>query len=80
MTGSGDLWLYRGNGLGKFPGSSARIGTGWGGFVKVFSPRDFTGDGRSDILAVKSRGEVFLYRGSGRGGFAGTARINPALY
>jgi len=37
----------------------------------VFSPGDFTGDGRADILAINSSGALFLYRGNGLGGFTG---------
>jgi Zn-dependent metalloprotease len=68
---SGELYLYRGNGLGGFTGAGARIGVGWGVFSKVFSPGDFTGDGKADLVAVKPRGELYLYRGNGVGGFAG---------
>ena len=70
VTPTGYLYLYRGNGAGGFFGSGTRIGTGWGGFVNLFSPGDFTGDRRSDVLAVKSNGDMYLYRGNGLGGFA----------
>ena len=80
VKGNGQLFLYRGSGRGRFAGSGARIGVGWGGFDRLFSPRDFTGDGRSDVLAVKGNGELYLYRGSGRGGFAGSgARIGTGF-
>jgi hypothetical protein len=72
VTTAGDLYLYRGNGVGGFSGSGVKIGAGWGIFAKVLSPGDFTGDGRSDLLAVKANGELFLYRGNGVGGFAGS--------
>jgi len=78
---NGDLYLYRGSGLGGFSGSATKIGAGWGIFVTVFSPRDFTGDGKSDIVAVKSNGDLFLYRGNGLGGFAASgSRITPGLF
>jgi len=81
VTPTGDLYLYRGNGRGGFAGSGAKIGTGWGMFVTGFSPGDFTGDGRSDVLAVRSNGGLYLYRGNGRGGFAGSGtKITPGLY
>jgi FG-GAP-like repeat len=35
----------------------------------VFSPGDFTGDGRADIAGVKPNGDLYLYRGNGTGGF-----------
>jgi hypothetical protein len=72
VTPTGDLFLYRGNGLGGFAGSGTKVGAGWGVFVKVLSPGDFTGDGKADILAAKANGDLFLYRGNGLGGFAGS--------
>jgi stage II sporulation protein D len=70
VTGSGDMYLYRGNGQGGFTGGGTKIGAGWG-FAKVFSPGDFTGDGKSDILAITIGGDMYLYRGNGVGGFTG---------
>ena len=32
VTPGGDLYLYRGNGLGGFTGGRTRIGSGWGMF------------------------------------------------
>jgi len=37
----------------------------------VFSPGDFSGDGKADILAINSSGVLYLYRGNGAGGFTG---------
>jgi len=71
ITSTGGLILYRGNGLGGFTGAGTGIGSGWGGFTKVFSPGDFSGDGKADILAINSSGVLYLYRGNGAGGFTG---------
>jgi N-acetylmuramoyl-L-alanine amidase/FG-GAP-like repeat len=71
VKANGDLVLYRGNGLGGFTGAGTRIGAGWGVFTKVFSPGDFTGDRKADILAIKANGDLVLYRGNGLGGFTG---------
>ena len=70
-TSTGDLYLYRGNGLGGFTGGGTRIGAGWGIFAKVFSPMDYTGDGKADILGITPAGDLYLYCGSGLGGFTG---------
>jgi hypothetical protein len=71
VTGGGDLYLYRGNGLGGFTGPGTKIGPGWNIFAQAFSPGDFTGDGKADVLAVTYSGDLYLYRGNGRGGFTG---------
>jgi len=71
ITPAGDLYLYLGNGLGGFTGSPTKIAAGWNSFVKVFSPGDFTGDGKADILGVTPAGSLYLYRGNGLGGFTG---------
>jgi beta-lactamase class A len=71
VTANGDLYLYRGNGLGGFTGAGTKIGAGWGIFTKVFSAGDFTGDGKTDILGVTADGDLYLYRGNGLGGFTG---------
>jgi hypothetical protein len=71
VRSNGDLYLYRGNGRGGFSGAGVRIGAGWGIFAKVFSVGDFTGDGKADIVGVQPAGNMYLYRGNGRGGFSG---------
>ena len=68
---AGAMYLYRGSGAGGFSGGAVRIGTGWGMFSRVFSPGDFTGDGRADILGITRAGSMYLYRGNGAGGFTG---------
>ena len=68
---AGDLYLYRGNGKGGFSAARQRIGKGWGGFMAVHSPRDFSGDRRSDVIAATMAGDLYLYRGNGTGGFSG---------
>ena len=39
-------------------------------FNTVFSPGDFTGDGKADLIA-RTPPALFLYRGNGAGGFTG---------
>jgi hypothetical protein len=71
VNAAGDLYLYRGDGLGGFNGVGTKIGGGWGIFTKELSTGDFTGDAKTDILGIKSSGDLFLYRGNGLGGFTG---------
>ncbi|WP_406830011.1 fibronectin type III domain-containing protein [Pedococcus sp. KACC 23699] len=71
---NGDLYLYAGNGRGGWVGAGRKVGSGWNIFTTVFSPGDFTGDGRSDVMARRSNGDLYLYAGNGRGGWAGAGR------
>jgi hypothetical protein len=69
---SRDLYVYRGNGGGGFAGDPA-IFNNWGGFDIIFSPGDFTGDGRADVLARSSSSrDLYVYQGNGAGGFTGS--------
>ncbi|GAA1972483.1 hypothetical protein GCM10009817_10790 [Terrabacter lapilli] len=70
-TPAGALFLYRGNGVGGFTGGGVQIGSGWNMYDTVFSPGDFTGDGRPDLLGRTPAGALYLYRGNGAGGFTG---------
>jgi hypothetical protein len=49
-------------------GMATTIGTNWGSQVKIFSPRDFNGDGCSDVIGVDSGGVMRLYTGNTSGG------------
>jgi hypothetical protein len=77
-----DLLLYRGTGAPLVPGAAVfsgptRIGTGWQGFTRVFSPGDLNGDGHPDVLGLTSSsatssGALLLYMGDGKGGWSYT--------
>ena len=73
----GALLMYRTTGAGAFaPGGGVRIGAGWAGFDVVVAPGDWSGDGKPDLLAVRSDGALLMYRGDGDGGFV-TGRDEP---
>lgn len=65
----GTLSMYRGDGAGSFSGGEVQFNWGWEIFQGLLNPGDFSGDGKSDILATKSDGTLWLYRGNGAGGF-----------
>jgi hypothetical protein len=67
---SGELLLYRGNGRGGWLSGGARIGSGWQNFTAVFSPGDFTGDSRSDLIGRRADGTLWLYATTGKGSWA----------
>jgi len=66
---AGVLWLYRGNGTGGFLPGRTQIGTGWQNFTALVTPWDFSGDGKVDVLARNSLGKLYMYRGTGIGGW-----------
>lgn len=72
---SGRLWLYPGTGTGGFA-SPQLIGRGWGLRDMVTQVGDWDGDGHPDLLGrEQSTGHLWLYRGNGAGGFAGSRSI-----
>ncbi|HEY3008799.1 MAG TPA: serine protease [Micromonosporaceae bacterium] len=68
---NGDLFRYNGNGAGGFSGGGVKVGAGWNIFDRINSPGSWKGDGKPSLLARKPDGDLFLYTGSGSGGFAG---------
>jgi hypothetical protein len=74
ITDGGDLsyYPYRSQTGGLYPG--VRIGGGWQVFTQVFGAGDQTGDGRNDLMAIKSDGTLWLYAGNGKGGFAAAGK------
>ena len=61
--------LFSGNGSGGFLKNPRVIGVGWSSYTSVFSPGDFDGDGKSDVIARSSAGLLYLYPGNGTGGW-----------
>ena len=41
----------------------------------LFSPGDFNGDGKGDLIGRKSDGTLWQYRGNGAGGLIGNSRV-----
>ncbi|WP_333736523.1 FG-GAP-like repeat-containing protein [Streptomyces sp. IBSBF 2806] len=61
------LWRYSGNGAGGFT-SPVRAATRWGAsFDVVAGVGDLTGDGRADVIARDTSGNVWRFNGGGRG-------------
>ncbi len=68
-----NLFLRRGAAGGGLEGSSVQIGTAWGIADWIFSPGDFTGDGKADVIYRNgSNNNLYLVPGNGTGGFVGT--------
>ncbi|MER7074050.1 FG-GAP-like repeat-containing protein [Terrabacter sp. NPDC000476] len=71
-TPAGDLFLIRGDGVGGFLPGRTQIGRGWRSFDMLFSPGDFTGDRKPDIVGRRTDGSVYVYAGNGRGALSGS--------
>ncbi|MFE3069244.1 FG-GAP repeat domain-containing protein [Streptomyces sp. NPDC059247] len=63
---SGVLWLYKGTGNYKTPfAGRAKIGGGWNAFDRLLSVGDLNMDGRTDLIARKTNGDLLRYSGTG---------------
>jgi len=60
------LRIYLGNGKGGFAGVLAR-GSGWNVMTRIIAAGDRNGDGRNDILATNTNGDLIYYPGDGKG-------------
>jgi hypothetical protein len=72
---SGRLWLHVGSGFandgyGGFWGSRV-VGTGFGGFKRVFRVYNWNGDKRPSVMAVNSIGELWIWNTDGQGRWSG---------
>ncbi|MBK9101597.1 MAG: SpoIID/LytB domain-containing protein [Austwickia sp.] len=83
IDAAGTMLLVRGNGRGASLGTR-QFGRGWSSFLDVWSPGDLTGDGRADVLALKSNGVLYRYitgartnLGSGRAISSGWTGVMP---
>ena len=66
-TTSGQLKVYRGDGRGGVV-STIYLSSGWNAYRVIVAPGDLTGDGRTDVLAIRSTDEaLLLFPGLGTG-------------
>jgi len=62
------LYLVKGNGAGGYlTGSTDPIGWYWGSASLIFSPGDFSGDGKPDVLYRGADTHLYMVRGNGSG-------------
>ncbi|MFJ6199464.1 LamG-like jellyroll fold domain-containing protein [Micromonospora sp. NPDC092111] len=64
-----NLFMRRGTATGGVESSSVQIGSAWSAATWIFSPGDFSGDGKPDVLYRKSDGSLVMVRGNGTGGW-----------
>jgi hypothetical protein len=72
---TGELFLYPGTGSGGLK-PRVLIGTNWAGYSLIVAPGDFSGNGRSDLLArERSTGYLWLFPGNGTGRLGSRVRV-----
>ena len=68
VDSAGYLWIYPGKGNGTF-GTRVKVGSGWNQYNSLRGHGDFTGDGKTDLIARSSSGGyIYLYKGTGKSG------------
>ncbi|MBB4712602.1 secreted trypsin-like serine protease [Streptomyces luteogriseus] len=68
VDSAGVMWIYPGKGNGTFA-SRVKVGSGWNQYNSVRGKGDFTGDGKTDLIArSKSGSAIYLYKGTGKAG------------
>lgn len=75
MWADGRLVLYPSNAHGTAFRSARQIGAGWHTLKDFHTGVDFDGDTRPDVIGRTRNGELRLYPGNGRGGFAKPRQI-----
>jgi hypothetical protein len=69
------LWRYNGTGTGGFK-SRVKVASGWGAsYNAVVGVGDITGDGKADLVARDTSGNLWRQSGDGKGGFAARTKI-----
>lgn len=71
---NGDLWLYQGEGNGKFA-SRVIIGGGWQTYTSIVGGGDFNGDGYADLIGLDAAGNLWFYQGTGNAAKPFAARV-----
>jgi hypothetical protein len=73
VTSDAKMYFFAGTGFAQVK-AGVEVGHGWGGYT-VIPAGDLTGDGAVDLLAIKdSTGRLYLYAGTGKGGFTSTRK------
>ncbi|MGQ4485743.1 FG-GAP repeat domain-containing protein [Streptomyces sp. SAS_281] len=62
---AGDLYLYQGNGLGTKFAAKVKVGYGYDTYNKIVGAGDLSGDGLADVVARDTKGDLYLYKGTG---------------
>ncbi|MDH2390958.1 FG-GAP-like repeat-containing protein [Streptomyces sp. HNM0663] len=77
VDGNGDLWRYTADtASGSYSGSArTKVDTGWQTYDVLLAPGDFSGDGRADLIGRDGAGDLWLYKGDGKGYYSPRTKI-----
>ncbi|MEU2022001.1 VCBS repeat-containing protein [Streptomyces sp. NPDC016469] len=71
----GDLYLYQGNGLGTGFAAKVKVGYGYDTYTALVGAGDLSGDGLADVVARDTKGDLYLYKGTGKAAKPLSARV-----
>ena len=77
INSTGKLLMYAGNGNGGWAAPGDQVGFGWNTLDIVFPVGDFSNDGYTDLIGRSTAGDLWLYRGNGNRGWAGSVNLGP---
>ncbi|MFJ4899871.1 FG-GAP repeat domain-containing protein [Streptomyces sp. NPDC088727] len=61
---------------GTLYNEGSRVSSGWSSYNALIGPGDLSGDGKADLIARNTAGDLHLYRGNGSGtGFAAKVKV-----
>jgi hypothetical protein len=75
---SGRLWLYPGNGTGKFGARKLLGSSGWTAMSGLNGPGAFDSGASMDLVARDSKGTLWLYPGNGNGGLGARVQLGAS--
>jgi hypothetical protein len=76
---TGRLYLFRGNGSGRFSGATTMNTVSFGSVRLLAAVGDITGDGHPDLLGQPNRGSMRIYPGNGKLGFTHSYVAHSAI-
>ncbi|MFC8536956.1 FG-GAP repeat domain-containing protein [Streptomyces sp. NPDC057249] len=72
---SGDLYLYQGDGSATKFAAKVKVGYGYDTYNKIVGAGDLSGDGIADVVARDTKGDLYLYKGTGDAAKPLSARV-----
>ncbi|WP_264668502.1 FG-GAP-like repeat-containing protein [Arthrobacter sp. VKM Ac-2550] len=75
---AGKLWLYPSDGNGRFKARTVAGSSGWNAMTDLAGVGTFDAGSTTDMIARDSNGRLWLYKGTGTGGFSARSMIGSS--